>query len=62
MYAIYRISELCPPGSDMRPTIDMFITHLHAEEANTRFKQVEELAKLVSPARKQFHITKREPI
>ncbi|MCI5130044.1 MAG: hypothetical protein D3904_00640 [Candidatus Electrothrix sp. EH2] len=49
---LYTELELCPPGSEMRPAIDLFITHLHAEEADTRSKQVEELAKFIGSHRK----------
>jgi Endonuclease/Exonuclease/phosphatase family len=40
---LYTELELRPAGSPARPHIDLFTTHLHAEEPETRRKQVKEL-------------------
>lgn len=53
---LYTELELCPLNSDMRPAIDLFITHLHAEEADTRSKQVKELVEFIRANRKQNNL------
>lgn len=49
---LYTEIELRVPGSSFKPCIDLFITHLHAEEKETRGKQVVELVNFIKKHRK----------
>lgn len=49
---LYTELELRPTGSPERPHIDLFTTHLHAEEPETRRKQVAELHDFIIAFRK----------
>jgi endonuclease/exonuclease/phosphatase family metal-dependent hydrolase len=50
--ALHTELELRPGGSPERPRLDLFTTHLHAEEPDTRRDQLKELAAFIAQRRK----------
>lgn len=49
---LYTELELRPPGSNLRPHLDLFITHLHAKEIDTRREQIKEVESFVMACHK----------